>query len=317
MRTSPRRLAALALLPIAFAAGAFAQANTATSKRVVYYYQTQFSNGDSGTFNSLLPLISQENLNAQGKPFTTDVLVGAFHLGTQSDGTQIHLNDFAPGDSRFATLWQQTATLQGSGINVNLFLGGAGDGSFKNLVSNFDTFYPVLKQTIQTYKLNGIDLDAEDGAETTTEIETLINQLRSDFGQSFIITLAPVASDMKGGTGLSNINYKQLYEDEGSNINWFNVQFYSGFGTVSSTSDYTAMVNNGFPANVIVAGMLTNSANGSGFVDISTAESTVQSLVNQYPTFGGVDGFEYFNALPGGTADPAEWGTDFGNAMEQ
>ena len=308
----PRRISLLTVLAATLPLAVHAQANTAASKRVVYYYQTQYSNG---TYVSLAPLYASANLNASGNPYTTDVLVGAFHLGAQSDGTQIHLNDDPPSSSMFTQMFQETATLQSKGVNVSLFLGGAGDGSFENLVSNWSTYYPVLKQTLETYNFNGIDLDVEDGTETTAEIETLINQLRSDFGSSFVITLAPVATDLTEGSGLSNINYKQLYADEGSNINWFNVQFYSGFGSLASTTDYQDCINNGFPANVVVAGMLSNSAEGSGYVDISTVQNTVSSLVSSYSNFGGVDAFEYFNAEPGGTANPAEWGTDFAQTM--
>ncbi|CAM6089176.1 unnamed protein product [Calypogeia fissa] len=153
-------------------------------------------------------------------------------------------------------------------------------------------------------------------AETTEQMEKLINRLRSDFGKQFIITLAPVASDlMPAALGLSFINYTQLFEDERRNISWFNVQFYSGFGSLASTPDFQAIVNNSFPADVIVGGMLANPSDGGGFVDIGTLNMTVQSLVKQFPNFGGVAAFEYFKALPGGTPRPAEWGTYFGKVM--
>ena len=34
---------------------------------------------------------------------------------------------------------------------------------------------------------------------------------------------------------------------------------------------------------------------------------TVRSLVSKYPDFGGVDGWEYFDSLPGGTSAPQQW----------
>jgi hypothetical protein len=39
----------------------------------------------------------------------------------------------------------------------------------------------------------------------------------------------------------------------------------------------------------------------------SALQSTIRSLVAKYPTFGGVDGWEYFNSMPGGTAAPWQW----------
>ena len=143
----------------------------------------------------------------------------------------------------------------------------------------------------------------------------MINQLRLDFGSSFVITLAPVATDLSQGYGLSKIQYKQLFQNEGKKINWFNVQFYSGFGSLSSTTDYQSIVKSGFPANVVVAGMLTNAGNGSGYVDVKTVKAVVRSLLSEYPDFGGVDGFEYFNAEPGGVNQPAEWATFFGSTL--
>jgi hypothetical protein len=95
------------------------------------------------------------------------------------------------------------------------------------------------------------------------------------------------------------------------------VQFYSGFGSLEDPSSYEAVIKNGYPPNVVVAGMITNPTDGGGFVDISTVNSTVHSLVKKYPNFGGVDGFEYYNAEPGGKADPAQWATVLGKAMKK
>ena len=38
-----------------------------------------------------------------------------------------------------------------------------------------------------------------------------------------------------------------------------------------------------------------------------TLKNTVGGLVQKYPDFGGIDGWEYFNSLPGDTAAPWEW----------
>jgi hypothetical protein len=297
------------------------QSNTATSKRVIYYYQTQYNGSSSNPANyvSLSPIWASANLNpGTGKPYVTDVLVGAFHLGAQSDGSSIHLNDNQPSDPIFTTMWQEVATLQSRGVNAVAMLGGAAQGSYASLFNSDGTltsFYGVLKQTLQTYKLNGIDLDIEEPV-SLANVETLINQLHADFGSSFVITMAPVAAALEGGTDpFSGISYSQLYQAESANISWFNVQFYSGFGSLSSPANYQSIINSGYPANKVVAGMIANPADGSGYVDIGTVESTVRSLVAQYSNFGGVDAWEYFNANPGGTAAPAEWGTDMAQTM--
>jgi len=58
------------------------------------------------------------------------------------------------------------------------------------------------------------------------------------------------------------------------------------------------IINNGYPPDKIVGGMIGNPANCSGFVPINTVAKTVKGLVAKYPTFGGVADWEYFNTLP-------------------
>ncbi|WP_266159385.1 glycosyl hydrolase family 18 protein [Dyella silvatica] len=315
--------AAVGALPLAGMAQSTASTlpNTASSKRVVYYDQTIYNGSSSQASNyvSLSPLWDVANINPNTqKPYVTDVIVGAFHLGAQSDGTSLHLNDNPPSDAIFNVLWKDVGTLQGKGVNVLAMLGGAAQGSYASLFDqngNLTTYYDTLKQALQTYGLNGIDLDIEESV-SLANIETLITQLRKDFGSDFIITFAPVAAALQGDTDpFSGFNYLDLYNDQSANISWFNVQFYSGFGSLSSSTDYSSIVKAGFPANKVVAGMLSNSNNGSGFVSITTVKKTVTSLLKTYPDFGGVDAWEYYNANPGGTAKPALWGTTFGQLM--
>lgn len=284
----------------------------ASAKRIIYYYQTQYNNN---VYVSLSPI--WETLNpANGKPYVTDVMVAAFHLGYNSDGTPyIHLNDNVPGDPMFTTMWQEAATLQSYGVTVRMMLGGAAQGSYADLFNNWSTFYPILQQTLQQYNLNGIDLDIEETV-SLANAEMLVNQLNSDFGSNFLITMSPVASALWGGANLSGFSYAQLYKSVGSKIAWFNGQFYSGFATLASPTDYEKAINYGYPQNKVVAGMISNSADGSGYVNMKTVSNTLATLVSQYPHFGGVAAWEYFNAEPGGTSDPVEWAQYMAKAMQ-
>src|SRR4029077_7261638 len=118
-----------------------------------------------------------------------DVMVAAFHLGYNSDNTPyIHLNDNVPGDPMFDVMWGEVATLQSKGVTVRMMLGGAAQGSYQLLFSQWDTFYPILKSTLQQYSLDGIDLDVEENV-SLTNIKKVIDQLNRDFGSNFIITL--------------------------------------------------------------------------------------------------------------------------------
>lgn len=289
-----------------------ASPDVASAKRVIYYYQTQYNNG---TYVSLSPMWTTLN-PVSGKPYVTDVMVAAFHLGYNTDGSPyIHLNDNVPSDPMFTTMWQEVATLQSYGVTVRMMLGGAAQGSYADLFSQWSTFYPILQQTLQQYKLNGMDLDIEEDV-TLANAEMLINQLDTDFGSTFLITMSPVASALWGGANLSGFSYPQLYKSSaGPKIAWFNGQFYSGFATLASPSDYEEVITYGYPPNKIIGGMIANSADGSGYVGMKTVATTLNSLVTQYPHFGGVAAWEYFNAEPGGTADPIEWAVYMASAM--
>jgi hypothetical protein len=293
----------LALGALAAAASAApAGPDGALAKRVTYYYQTQYSNG---VYVSLSPIWTTLN-PATNKPYVTDVMVAALHLGYDTTGAPyIHLNDNPPTDPMFTTMWQEVATLQSYGVTVRMMLGGAAQGSYADLFSQWSTFYPILQQTLQQYQLNGIDLDIEETV-SLADAEMLINRLSTDFGSQFLITMAP-----------AGFSYQQLYQSPvGSKIAWFNGQFYSGFATLSSTADYGRVIQSGYPTNKIVAGMIANPADGSGYVAMKTVAKTVNSLVTQYPHFGGVSAWEYFNAEPGGAGNPIEWALDMAKAMQ-
>ncbi|KAH6647263.1 glycoside hydrolase superfamily [Truncatella angustata] len=269
--------------------------------RVVIYYQTTNFNSSADSHISLLPLVESAPIAV------THVLVSALHLD-DTDG--IHLNDFPPNNTRFDAVWSDVATLQSQGVTVMGMLGGAAAGSFTRLDGDdeqFEKYYGPLKETIGTYNLQGLDLDVEEDM-SLSGIVRLIDRLNSDFGDDFVITLAPVASALQeGGGNLSGFSYTDLEAQRGGEIDFYNAQFYSGFGSASSTSDYQDIVDSGFPADKVVLGLLTNSANGNGFVALATSGGVIEDLVTEYPEFGGVAGWEYFNSLPGGTSAPEEW----------
>ncbi|GGP33344.1 ricin-type beta-trefoil lectin domain protein [Streptomyces melanogenes] len=288
-------LAATGALP-----GSAAQAATPT-RHTLAYYQTQYSNN---AYVSPLPL----------KGIATDIEVAAFHL---NDDGSVHLNDDPPSAAKFTQMWADIATLQASGVKAQALLGGAGTGSFANLHKDFPKYYGLLKNTLQTYKLDGVDLDIEETF-SLADTERLVNQLRADFGSSFLITLTPVATDLSGSSSFSGgFSYKQLEAEVGSKISWYTGQFYCGWGSLGGTSGYDAVIANGFSPSRVLAGTVTNAANCSGYVTPATLAGTLKSLVGKYPSFGGGAGWEYFNAVPvsaHGTG-PASWYANMAAAM--
>ena len=305
-----RRSVLLAALAFTAASGGTAMAArkpAAAAKRVVVYYQTQYTNG---TYVSPLAL-------TEHRTGVTDVLVAAVHIN-DLDGpyAPVHLNDDPPNAAKFDRMWADLKTLQGQGVHVLAMVGGAAPGSFTRLDEEFDTYYPLLRDFIREYGLDGVDLDVEEDM-SLAGIERVISALRADFGAGFLITLAPVGSALSGGGNLSGFDYDALYRSRGGDIAWFNAQFYNGWGRMSSTSSYDAIIARGLiPADKVVAGTLTSPANGgSGYVDMATLKSTLGKLASKHSGFGGVAGWEYFNSEPGGTAAPWKWAAEVSSVL--
>ena len=73
-----------------------------------------------------------------------------------------------------------------------LMMGGAG-GAYTELFSEFDVYYPMLKKLLTTKSwIKGIDLDMEESV-SIDNAKKLIQCLVRDFGEDFIITMAPVS----------------------------------------------------------------------------------------------------------------------------
>ncbi|KAI0800190.1 endo-beta-N-acetylglucosaminidase [Fomes fomentarius] len=277
----------------------------AIANRVVVYYQTQYQNG---RYVSPLPLIG----------YVTHLLLAAFHLNMGNVGPDIvHLNDFMPSEPYYAPMWPDIAQLQGNGTKILGMLGGAAPGTYSCLVDSlFDTYYPPLRDVIQTYKLDGMDLDVEQSVSPAT-IERLIRTLKADFGDEFIITLAPVASALTEGGNLSGFDYIDLEANLGDLIAFYNAQFYSGFGTFFPEDQYIRIIEyeQGIDPSRVTATVLTNPSNGFGYVSPENVVKSIENLMEKYGTgWGGVGGWEYFNSNPDST-QPWKWAELVKDAM--
>lgn len=268
------------------------------SPRIITYYQTHHDS-ETGAHISVLPLIKQPGIAL------THLILAAIHIN--DDPANITLNDHHATHPRFATLWAELRVLQASGIKVLAMLGGAAKGTYARLESAFEVYYPPLRDLVRTYALDGIDLDVEEEMSLAGVIR-LIDQLRSDFGPEFIITLAPVASALLDARrNLSGFDYEALEVMRGRDIAWYNAQFYCGWGDCASPLMYEMILARGWPAEKVVVGLVTNPDNGSGWVPWQMLGSVIPVLVGRHPRFGGVMGWEYFNSLPGGKERPWEW----------
>ena len=265
--------------------------------RIVCYFQTYHHNNE---YISLLPLLT----NPSG---ITHVILAAIHVNWEPHN--LTLNDDPHTHEKYTQLWDEVLVLQDSGIKVLGMLGGAAKGSFARLdysesrtdvpLARFEAYYLPLRDMLLRYSLDGIDLDVEEEMSLPGMVH-LIDRLKGDFGPNFIITLAPVATAlMAGRRHLSGFDHRMLEAMRGSSIAWYNAQFYNGWGGLENTEAYDEIMRNGWPPEKVVAGMLTNPKHGgSGYVPLELSAAVLSLLVERYPGFGGVMGWEYWDALP-------------------
>ncbi|KAI1462401.1 glycoside hydrolase family 18 protein [Annulohypoxylon moriforme] len=271
-----------------------------STPRIILYYQT--THDPDGNLISTLPLITQPGISL------THLIIAAIHINEDPDG--LTLNDHPPSDPRYTTMWAELRIAQASDIKVLGMLGGAAKGSYARLdqdQATFEKFYAPLYALIKERDLDGLDLDVEEEM-SLGGVVRLIDRLRADFGPRFLITLAPVATALLDPRrNLSGFDYEALEVMRGAQIAWYNAQFYCGWGDASSPVMYQMFVSRGWPAEKVVVGLVTTPENGPGWVPFDTLTSTLALLRSQFPGFGGVMGWEYFNGLPGGTKRPWEW----------
>ncbi|KAM7204231.1 Glycoside hydrolase superfamily [Naviculisporaceae sp. PSN 640] len=287
--------------------------------RLVLYFQTTHETSKRGKLPkpiSMLPLITEKQIAL------THLIICSLHV--HSNGT-IHLNDHPPNHPRYHTLWNETAVMKSAGVKVMAMVGGAAAGSFaKDTLDapstpsgnkTFEASYSLLHNTLRKYNLDGIDIDVEEPM-SQFGITRLVRRLRADFGLDFIITLSPVATAIekppygkKGAVNLSGFDYFLLDQDEGYLIDFYNAQFYNGWGDLGDNGhQYKRIINTGeWDPKRIVAGQLTSPDNGYGYVDFLQLGWTVAMLRSTFGEFGGIMGWEYFNGEPGGSSEPWRW----------
>lgn len=241
------------------------------NKRIIYYYQT---------FVGLKDILTPETK-------VTHIHLSSIHFGLDNDNNHyIHLNDNPPNSKVFDSVWSDLEKAKQLGIKVILMVGGAG-GAFQDLFSNYDAYYPLLKELILDKRniIDGIDLDIEEIV-SINNVENLIKTLKTDFGSNFIITMAPIQSSMQSDQpGMGGFVYKDLYNSLGSQIDYFNVQCYFDY----SFEAYNQMIKNGYPEDKLVMGSISSQ-------DITQNINTIKKIVEMYPKIGGVFNWEYYDS---------------------
>lgn len=269
--------------------------------RVVCYHQTHYNR--NGDYVSILPLLTE----ATDCISISHLIVAAIHLN-EAPG-DITLNNDPPNASKNAQLWEEVQIFQDVGIKVLGMVGGAAQGTFRRLDqsdADFEVYYQPLLEMVRTFHLDGLDLDVEEEM-SLAGIIRLIDRLKSDFGDEFLITMSPVATALQGRPHLSGFDYEALEVMRGASIAWYHVQFYNNWGHLQDFVGYNAILSRGWRPEKVVVGVLTNPGNGHGWIPLEELTVTLAALTQIYPRFGGIMGWEYFNSKPGDCERPWEW----------
>lgn len=269
--------------------------------RVVCYHQTHYNR--NGEYVSILPLLTE----ATDCISISHLIVAAIHLN-EAPG-DITLNNDPPNASKNAQLWEEVQIFQDVGIKVLGMVGGAAQGTFRRLDqsdADFEVYYQPLLEMVRTFHLDGLDLDVEEEM-SLVGIIRLIDRLKSDFGDGFLITMSPVATALQGRPHLSGFDYEALEVMRGASIAWYHVQFYNNWGHLQDFVGYNAILSRGWRPEKVVVGVLTNPGNGHGWIPLEELTRTLAALTQIYPRFGGIMGWEYFNSKPGDCERPWEW----------
>ena len=258
--------------------------------RIVVYHQFH---GEGDTFVPLAPMVASGNL--------THLIISAVHI--VDDGTII-LNDNPHDDPHHDRLWAEAEMVKQAGVRVMVMVGGWAPGTMCKLDGDdFGTYYPGFRDFLRAHGIQGVDIDVEQDMSLEGVIR-LIDALRADFD----IILAPTASAMWDGDNLSGFSYPELYRERGDEIDWIQIQFYSGYGSLEDTRDVQRIIDLGiYPIDKLVLGVLGHPDDAFGYVDIDRVCATLSQIAARYPDIGGVDVWEYFRALPGGIEAPWEW----------
>lgn len=277
--------------------------------RNVQYVQT-FTD-PSGKWFNLTDLVTQ-------KSGITHLILASLHL---DNPTQIHLNDNDIESAYWDPLWPMVSSLQEAGVKVMLMMGGAAQGSYANLQNDFDTYYPIILSILRKHRLDGFDMDVEENVSESTLLR-LARQLDADMGPHFILTAAPVALSMSGQGNLDNVSWSALDQDAFSPrrphrklFNWYNTQFYDGWGDASTTSSYDTVISAGWDPSRIVLGVLTSANAGFPWQSTSVLSQTIANLKAKYANFGGVCGWEYGLAGQTDGLTPPQWVASIGSDL--
>ena len=237
------------------------------------------------------------NLKLIDVPSYYDMICVAFTESTVTPGEVTfeldHDLTIAVGGYSKKQFIQDIKDLQSKGQHVIISVGGANGRISINSEEAADKFASSLSAIIKEYGFEGVDIDLEGSAVSGTEyIARGLRKLHNEFGDDFIITMAPETYYMHKADGLMGayyrlateikdiltICYPQFYNAGGDiGYNDFNARYPSQSFITSLATMY---IENGLRPDQLAIGVpAMSSAAGSGYITTDNLKEVVNSLV--------------------------------------
>ena len=202
---------------------------------------------------------------------------------------------------------QDITNLKNKGQHVIISVGGANGRITIDSDAAADTFASTLSAIIKEYGFEGVDIDLEGTAVSgTAYIARGLKKLHDEFGNDFIITMAPETYYMHKADGLTGAYYRLAMEikdilticypqfyNAGSDIGYDD--YYARYPSQSFiTSLATMYIENGLRPDQMALGLpATPNAAGSGYQTIEALIPVVESMVFRQALDGFIPPREY------------------------
>ncbi|WP_308117345.1 chitinase [Streptomyces fuscigenes] len=129
-------------------------------------------------------------------PSQYDIIAVSFADATSTPGQLGFTLDPAVGYSSAADFKADIAAKKAAGKSVVLSVGGQNGTVSVNSAASASEFANSAYSLMQTYGFNGIDIDLENGV-NSTYMASALHQLAAKAGSSFVLTMAPQTLDMQ------------------------------------------------------------------------------------------------------------------------
>ncbi len=258
------------------------------------------------------------NLALAEVPEYYDMICVAFTGNTTTPGeATFEISDDLKKDERLKysdeKFIEDVKTVKNRGQHVIISVGGAEGRIDINSEAAANRFAQSMSAIIKKYGFEGIDIDLEGAAVSgTTYIASALRQLHNEFGDDFIITMAPETYYMTpGGAGITSA-YWNLAMSIKDILTTVHTQFYNSGSMIGyngsivnqGTPDFAASlstlyIESGLRPDQVAIGLPSNAPAGSGALSPENAALAYNAMINgtnagnfkvpkAYPTFRGL-----------------------------